>query len=243
MDELFENMFYNNNFNQMDLQWKSYLSQCNPNKQCYSPIIINCATRPTGATGPTGQNGVTGNTGPAGERGEQGPQGIQGLQGATGATGPTGPMGHTGPTGVTGPTGASGLSQQSFAFFTDYAALFVNASPMNLYPNITDPTQNITSKSTTELELQPGFYHISYTVSTILRTAGYMQITPYYNQFAHIENGIYSKTGTNQTTAEGGQTFIIKVTNPTSFTLTFNSDVAHTDGQLSLTIIKLEHES
>lgn len=146
----------------------------------------------------------------------------------------------TGPEGPVGPAGPSGITNQSFASFTDYAALFSNAKPMNLYPNITDPLKNITSQSTTALQLQPGFYHISYAVSTLLTTPGYMQITPYYNQYAHIENGIYSKTGVAQTTAEGSQTFIIEVKEPTIFTLTFNSNVAHTDGQLSLSIIKLE---
>lgn len=111
---------------------------------------------------------------------------------------------------------------------------------MNLFPSITDSTGNITSPQTTSIGLQPGFYLINYSVSALLTTPGYMQVTPSYNGAAHIEFGVYSRTGQPQNTAQGSATFIIQVSQPTVFTLTFSSNVSHTEGQLSLTILKLE---
>lgn len=155
----------------------------------------------------------------------------------TGITGPTGP---TGPIGATGATGPRGIETQSFASFADFARAFENAQPMPLYQSIADTTGNITSTSTTSLLLQPGFYQISLEVSTILSTAGYMQITPAYNGAPHIEFGIYSRTGSPQNTAEGSSHFIVEVTQATPFTVNYNSNVANTDGQLTLVIVKLE---
>ena len=204
------------------------------------------ATGNTGADGATGATGTTGATGPQGLRGLQGPTGPTGLRGATGPTGadgaigPTGPTGSTGPIGATGATGPRGIETQSFASFADFARAFENAQPMPLYQSIADTTGNITSTSTTSLLLQPGFYQISLEVSTILSTAGYMQITPAYNGAPHIEFGIYSRTGSPQNTAEGSSHFIVEVTQATPFTVNYNSNVANTDGQLTLVIVKLE---
>ena len=111
---------------------------------------------------------------------------------------------------------------------------------MDFFSEIKDTTQNIIPSSTSAIQLQPGFYIINYTISTLLTTDGYIQITPSYNGMAHMEHSVYSRTGLARTTAEGSQTFIIEVKEPTNLTLTFNSNVAHTEGQLSLTIIKLE---
>lgn len=212
----------------------------------------NGATGPTGATGPagspgpqgligpTGPTGTPGVTGPTGNIGPTGLDGRDGPTGATGATGMTGATGATGPRGATGATGPRGIETQSFASFADFARAFENAQPMPLYQSIADTTGNITSTSTTSLLLQPGFYQISLEVSTILSTAGYMQITPAYNGAPHIEFGIYSRTGSPQNTAEGSSHFIIEVTQATPFTVNYNSNVANTDGQLTLVIVKLE---
>lgn len=188
---------------------------------CYPPIIINCPNN-IGLTGPTGATGAQGPIGPTGNTG---------ATGATGAEGPIGPTGNTGPSGIT---------NQSFASFANFQEAYTNGTQLNLFPSIIDLSQNIISNSQTTVRLQPGFYIINYYVSTLLTTDGYMQITPYYNNASHIEFGIYSRTGTAQSTAEGSTTFIIQVLSPTNFSLTFNSNSRATSGQLSLTIIKLE---
>lgn len=202
---------------------------CHP---CCPPIIVNCST------GPTGPQGIPGPTGPQGIPGKTGATGPQGVPGPTG---PQGIPGSTGPQGIPGATGPSAITNQSFASFINYATQFSNNETMSLYPSITDSLQNITSLDDKRIQLQPGYYLVNYEVSAIFSTDGYMQITPYYNDAPHIEFGIYSRVGLARETTEGSSTFIIKVETPTLFTLTFSSNAAHTDGQVTMTILKLEH--
>lgn len=194
-----------------------------PKNNCCPPIIVNCATGPVGPTGPQGIPGATGATG------------------ATGIQGPTGPTGPQGIPGATGPTGSSGITNQSFASFANYAMQFANNETIPLYPSIVDPTQNISPLDIKRIQLQPGYYLINYEASALLATDGYMQITPYYLSAAHIEFGIYSRTGLAKETAEGSCTFMIQVETPTVFSLTFSSNTSHTEGQVTLTILKLEN--
>lgn len=213
----------------------------------------------TGATGPQGLQGNTGATGADGERGATGntgatgATGIAGITGATGATGttgrdgntgPTGPMGATGPTGNTGPqgnTGATGtIAPQSFASYFDFQNLYTNGSMIPMRASIVDTTGQITQISDTTLVLQPGYYLINYHVSAILSTPGFMQITPFYNNQAHIETGFYFKTTDNAQTAIGSASLIAFVSQPSNFTLTYNSDVNSTEGTLTISLLKLE---
>lgn len=147
----------------------------------------------------------------------------------------------SGITGPTGPTGSSGgLANQSFASFANYATIFTNNAPMNLYQDVADITGNITPLNTTTIQLQPGFYQIQYSVSALLTNPGYIQITPSYNGASHIEFGIYANINTARSSAWGSQSIIIEVPTTTTFTLTFSSNTTHTEGQLTLTILKLE---
>lgn len=219
------------------------------------------ATGPTGATGTPGQNGIMGPTGPtgvAGATGPQGPEGPQGIPGPTGvtgatgvagipgqsgATGPTGaagvtgPQGATGPQGVTGPTGAA--PDDVFASFVNYATRFTNADPIGFSTSIADSTGQIVLTSPTQITLSPGYYFISFHVSTLLRPAGYMQITPSYGGTAHIEVGIYFRTSGDLATANGSSSVIIQVTEQTNFTLTYNSDATSVEGAATVTVIQL----
>ena len=219
-------------------------------------------TGPAGATGPAGPTGSTGATGPAGPTG---PTGAAGLIGATGPAGPTGPSGPTGPagptgangpagpTGATGPTGAAGLigatgpageaPDDVFASFATFAIPFTNATQIPLGTSTADPTGQIVLSDPTHIDLAPGYYLISYHVSSILSTPGYMQITPYYNGSSHIEYGIYFRTASNYTTAYGSNSIIIDVPEQTRFSLTFNSPVTNTEGTATITVVKLNRTS
>lgn len=196
-----------------------------------------------GNTGPQGPQGIQGNTGPRGETGITGPTGPQGIQGNTGPQGVQGipgPTGMMGPQGNRGPTGATGsIDNQTFAFYVNYAAVFENAAPLKLYSNITDTTGYIEHISNTTLSLKEGYYQIDYRVTTLLRTPGYIQITPVYNGASHIEFGAYDNTSINNETSIGTNTFIIEVSAPTTFFLQFNSSSIATDGTLSLIIHRL----
>lgn len=222
---------------------------------CPGPVGMTGAAGPTGATGPTGPTGAagptgmtgaagpTGMTGPTGAMGVAGPAGMTGAAGPTGATGVTGPAGPTGPTGLnglTGPTGPAGeIPDDIFASFSNYAIRLEDAALIPFYPQISDPTGQITYRSPASIVLKPGYYLISYGVSMLMRTAGYIQITPYYNNAPHIETGIYFKTGTDSSSATGTMHFILHATDTTNFNLTFNSPSPAIEGELALTVVKL----
>lgn len=172
-----------------------------------------------------------GPAGVTGAAGSQGPTGPQGLPGATGATGPT---------GSTGPTGATGAPPPDvFAAFATFAIPFVNAAQIPLGTVTADPTGQIVLTDNTRITLAPGYYLISYHVSTLLSTPGYMQITPFYNGASHIEYGIYFKTGLNVTSAYGSNSIIIYVPAETRFSLTYNSNVQSSDGTATITVLQL----
>ena len=194
-------------------------------------------TGPAGITGLTGATGPTGPTGPMGLIGATGPTGPMGLIGATGPTGPTGPMGLIGATGPTGPAGT--IPEGSFATYLNTQYILIDNSLIDTFPSITDSTGNITQENTKVIILKPGYYFIYYKVSALFRTPGYMQITPSYNGSPHIETGAYFATNTNGSSALGVEGFIIYVPSETSFTLSYSGSTNATDGEVDITIIKL----
>ena len=207
------------------------------------PMGLIGATGPTGPAGITGLTGATGPTGPTGPMGligatgPTGPAGITGGIGATGPTGPTGPMGFTGATGPTGPAGT--IPEGSFATYLNTQYILIDNSLIDTFPSITDSTGNITQENTKVIILKPGYYFIYYKVSALFRTPGYMQITPSYNGSPHIETGAYFATNTNGSSALGVEGFIIYVPSETSFTLSYSGSTNATDGEVDITIIKL----
>ena len=210
---------------------------------------------PTGPTGAMGSIGPTGPTGATGERGPIGPTGAQGVTGATGAIGATGPTGITGTTGLTGatgatgPTGATGITGPTgptgpepndiFASFKNFSQSPENGTLLPLYPAVEDPTGQIVTQDNQRILLAPGYYLISYQVSGLFREKGYMQITPYYNDAAHLDEGIYFMTGEGTSSADGSAYLIIETSAGTTFSLTFNSNVSVTEVQTTMTVLKL----
>lgn len=201
------------------------------------------ATGPTGPTGPQGPAGIPGPTGPAGPQGAAGatgPTGMQGPAGTPGPTGPAGPQGAAGPTGPTGPTGPQGaVPNDIFASFIGVSELFTNGSQLLLFPAITDPTGNITETDLMHVQLQAGYYLVSYSVSAIFNTPSYMQVTPFYNGVSHLETGVYFATSANGSSAAGSAHFILEAPSPTPFTLTYSGPIDAREGTITLTFLKL----
>ena len=108
---------------------------------------------------------------------------------------------------------------------------------------VTDITGNIVLEDNTRIDLMPGYYFISYSVSTVLDSAGYMQITPSYNGTSHLEYGIYFRTNTVFSSAYGSNSIIIYVPTQTSFTLTYNSNVGNRSGEATISVIKLKRDA
>lgn len=202
-------------------------------------------TGPTGPTGATGSIGPVGPTGPAGT-GATGPMGPTGAVGSTGPTGPTGaqgptgPAGGEGPTGPTGPTGSAGTAPDDvFASYVNYQYPLVRGSQLVVFPDVTDPTGQITQASPTVIALEPGYYLISYKVSAVFRQANYMQVTPSYNGTTHLETGIYFAVSTAGGSAAGSSFLILRAPAATTFTLTYSGSGDAVDGEINLTILKL----
>lgn len=246
----------------IDDNFKDYAKQvcsCSPYQgQCHRPCPHACCPSVTvGATltGVPGSSARVTNSGTCCRpvlnfeipRGNTGPAGATGPAGPTGANGPAGPTGATGPTGAAGLIGATGPAGEApddvFASFATFAIPFTNATQIPLGTSTADPTGQIVLSDPTHIDLAPGYYLISYHVSSILSTPGYMQITPYYNGSSHIEYGIYFRTASNYTTAYGSNSIIIDVPEQTRFSLTFNSPVTNTEGTATITVVKLNRAS
>lgn len=193
-----------------------------------------------GITGPQGLSGVTGATGPTGPQGIPGAPGPTGPQGIPGPTGPTGAPGETGATGNPGPTGPAGpIPDNIFASFVNFGAQFANGALIPMSQSIADPTGNITLSEPTRVTLAAGFYKIDYQVSALTMAPTFIQVTPFYNNAAHIEFGIYFMTALERSSAFGAVSMIIDVPASTSFTLTFNAAQTVTECTLTMTIVKL----
>lgn len=201
-------------------------------------------TGPTGPTGPAGGDSLTGPTGATGPTGEPGPTGPTGAAGAVGPTGPTGVQGPTGPTGLEGPTGPTGAAgtvpDDVFASFFNYQYPLVRGRQLAVFPDVTDPTGNITQPALEQIALAPGYYLISYKVSAIFRQANYMQVTPSYNGVPHLETSIYFAVSADGGGSACGSGFLIlRAPVATTFFLTYSGSADATDGEISLTILKL----
>ena len=154
--------------------------------------------------------------------------------------GPAGPQGPQGPVGPQGPQGEQGQAPDDvFASYSVIQEQLTPGSLISVFPDITDPTGNITQSDPQHIELQPGYYLVSYKVSALFDTPHYMQITPSYNGTAHLDTGIYFATTANGSTANGSAFMIIKVTSPTTFTLTYSGSGDADDGQVNITFLKL----
>ncbi len=129
--------------------------------------------------------------------------------------------------------------EDSFASFATYAILLTDGALIPFGTSVADPGGQIVLTDSTHITLEPGYYLISFHVSAILRTAGYMQVTPFYGGSPHIEYGIYFKTGTDSSSAYGSNSIIIEVTEETRFSLTFNSNAQAIDGAATVSVLKL----
>ena len=172
--------------------------------------------------------------------GVAGPTGATGPQGVPGPTGPQGIPGPAGATGPTGPTGPQGTPQDDvFASYYSDVASVPNNTQIPLDELLNDPTGNITAVSSQQLRLQPGYYRVSYAVSVLLATPGYLQVTPAFGGFDRIDLGIYFRTSGNSSTANGASTFSFYTPVATNFSLTYNSDVSGRSVRTTLDIQKL----
>lgn len=158
----------------------------------------------------------------------------------TGPTGATGAAGTQGARGLTGPTGPAGEDAHDiFASFIGYEEVFSSGDMIVLYPSVTDITGNISENGYTQITLTAGYYLVSYSVSGVLRNAGYVQVTPYYNGATHLETGVYFATSANGSSAAGSAHFILEAADDTTFSLTYSGPTQVINGAATITFLKL----
>ncbi len=136
-----------------------------------------------------------------------------------------------------GPAGL--VPDDVFASFKNFALAPDNAALLPLYPGVEDPSGQIVVQDNQRILLAEGYYLISYQVSGLFREKGFMQITPYYNDAAHLDEGIYFMTGDGVSSAAGSAHLIVDASEGTRFSLTFNSNVTVTEVQTTMTVLKL----
>ena len=139
------------------------------------------------------------------------------------------------------PQGEPGTAPEDvFASFYTFMQRFANGSAIPFAQAVEDPTGQITLQNATQIRLEPGYYLITYHVSAILETAGYLQVTPAYGGQGHLEYGVYNRTGIDNTSVSGSASFIISVEEATRFSLNSNSSVTVRDGEATLVILALQ---
>lgn len=143
-------------------------------------------------------------------------------------------LGSTGPTGVT--------PENVFGSFYDFALRPDNNTLLPIVTSIPDITGQISVSQGNRIILAPGYYLVSYEVSGLFSTPGYMQITPAYNNLPHIQEGIYFMGQADRSSASGSAHFIIETPEGTSLTLTFNSSSVLTEVQMTMSILKLRRQ-
>ena len=110
---------------------------------------------------------------------------------------------------------------------------------LDLLPDITDPTGHITQADTKRIALQPGYYLVSYKVSAIFSAPNYLQVTPSYNGTPRLEYGVYFATNAAGSSACGSGIFIIRAPAPTVLTFSYSGSADARDGEINVTILKL----
>ena len=187
--------------------------------------------------GPMGPRGEPGPPGCPGERGETGPQGVTGPQGPQGATGPMGPRGEPGPRG---PAGPPGYPQNSiFASFSGKDLIMPERGNLPLKMEIPDITQNISLCSSNSVALTPGYYAVSYYVSTVMKRHGFIKITPLFNEGRQTLYSAYAESAKRKQMLVIARYFIIEIPVGSRLSFVWHSSEDAVKINMNLNIIKL----
>ena len=125
------------------------------------------------------------------------------------------------------------------ASFVTYMQQFASGAPISFATAEADGTGRITQPSSTQVGLEPGTYFVTYHISAVLETAGYLQITPSYSGGAHLEYGVYGRTADASVTVNGSAAFLAVIPEATVLTLNANVSAAVRDGAMTMVILSL----
>lgn len=190
-----------------------------------------------GDIGPMGPRGEPGPPGSPGERGETGPQGVTGPQGPQGVTGPMGPRGEP---GARGPAGPPGYPQNSiFASFLGQELIVPENASLPLRMNIPDVTRNIILCNNCSVGLTPGYYVISYYLSTVMRRHGFIRLTPILNDCKQTMYSAYAEASKRRELLVLSRYFIVEIPDGTTLFFDWNSSAGASKINMNLSIQKL----
>ena len=190
-----------------------------------------------GEPGPMGPRGEPGLPGCPGERGETGPQGVTGPQGPQGATGPMGPRGEP---GARGPAGPPGYPQNSiFASFMGQELMMPESASLPLKIEIPDITRNISLCNNYSVSLTPGYYAISYYISTVMKRHGFIKLTPIFNDSKQNIYTSYAEAAKRKEMLVISRYFIISIPSGTTMFFAWQSSSGISKINMNLNIEKL----
>lgn len=187
--------------------------------------------------GPMGPRGEPGPPSTPGERGETGPQGVTGPQGPQGVTGPMGPRGEP---GVRGPAGPPGYPQNSiFASFSGQELIMPERGSLPLKIEIPDITQNISLCNNCSVALTPGYYAVSYYVSTVMKRHCFIKLTPIFNNCKQTMYAAYAEAAKRKEMLTISRYFIIEIPNGSTLFFAWHSSAGASKINMNLNIVKL----
>ena len=187
-----------------------------------------------GLMGPRGEPGPPGCPG---ERGETGPQGVTGPQGPQGATGPMGPKGEP---GARGPAGPPGYPQNSiFASFSGSEFFLPGNANIPLKADIPDTTGNISPSSNHSVILTPGCYTIYYYISTVMKTPGFIKLTPVFNDCMQSVYAGYATAKKRKEILEISRYFMVEILSTSPLFFSWHSSASTSKINMNIMIQKL----
>lgn len=191
----------------------------------------------SGMPGPMGPRGEPGPPGCPGERGETGPQGVTGPQGPQGVTGPMGPRGEP---GIRGPAGPPGYPQNSiFASFLGQGLIMPENASLPLKVGIPDVTRNISLCDDRSVALTPGYYAISYHISTVMKRHGFIKLTPVFNDREQTVYAAYAEAARRKEILVMSRYFIIEIPSGSMLFFAWRSSAGVSKINMDLNIEKL----
>lgn len=190
-----------------------------------------------GEPGPMGPRGEPGPPGCQGERGETGPQGVTGPQGPQGVTGPMGPRGEP---GARGPAGPPGYPQNAiFASFTGQELTMPGRASLPLKMEIPDITQNIYLDNNYTVALTPGYYAISYYISTVVKKNDFIKLVPMFEGCEQTIYGAYAEGRKRKEMLVLSRYFIIGIQGSSTLCFAWSSSADESKINMTMSIEKL----
>ncbi len=154
-----------------------------------------------------------------------------------------GPMGPKGEPGERGPVGPPGYPQNSiFASFLGQELVMPESASLPLKMEIPDITQNISLCNNCSVTLTPGYYAISYYISTVMKGHGFIKLTPIFNNCKQTIYTTYAETAKRKELLVLSRYFIIGIQTGSTLFFAWQSSAGASKINMNLSIEKLSRQ-